>query len=56
MTTDTALDVVGMSARAIAEYLGHSKPSLTRDVCMSRNVGSSAAAGHLGRMFGVPSE
>lgn len=55
-TTATALDVAGMSARAIAEYLGHSKPSLTQDVYMSRNVGSSAAAGHLDRMFGVSSE
>ena len=55
-TTAAALDVVGMSARAIAEYLGHSKPSLTQDLYMSRNVGSSAAAGHLDRMFGVSSE
>ena len=54
-TTATALDVAGMSARAIAEYLGHSKPSLTQDVYMSRNVGSSAAAVHLDRMFGVSS-
>lgn len=53
-TTATALDVAGMSARAIAEYLGHSKPSLTQDVYMSRNVGS-AAADHLDRMFGVSS-
>ncbi len=41
-----------MSARAIAEYLGHYKPSLTQDVYMSRNVGSTAVAGHLDRMFG----
>ena len=54
-TTATALDVAGMSARAIAEYLGHSKPSLTQDVYMSRNVGSAAAADHLDRMFGVSS-
>lgn len=55
-TTATALDVAGLSARAIAEYLGHSKPSLTRDVYMSRTVGSSAAADHLDRMFGGLSE
>lgn len=55
-TAATGLDVAGMSARGIAEYLGHSKPSLTQDVYMSRNVGSAAAAEHLERMFGVSSE
>ena len=54
-TTVTALDVSGTSARAIAEYLGHSKPSLTQDVYMSCNIGSAAAADHLDRMFGVSS-
>ena len=55
-TAATGLDVAGMSARGIAEYLGHAKPSLTQDVYMSRNVGSSAAAEHLERMFGVNTE
>lgn len=55
-TAATALDVAGVSARGIAEYLGHTKPSLTQDVYMSRNVGSSAAAEHLDRMFGISSE
>lgn len=55
-TAATGLDVAGMSARGIAEYLGHAKPSLTQDVYMSRNVGSAAAAQHLERMFGISSE
>ena len=45
----------GHERRAIAEYPGHSKPSLTQDVSMSRNAGSAAAADHLDRMFGVSS-
>jgi integrase len=55
-TAATGLDVAGMSARGIAEYLGHAKPSLTQDVYMSRNVGSAEAAQHLERMFGISSE
>jgi len=52
-TAATALDVGGASARAIAEYLGHKKPSMTQDVYMSRTVGSAATAAQLHRMFGV---
>lgn len=55
-TVATALDVAGLSARAIAEYLGHKQPSMTQDVYMARNTGSSAAAEKLGSMFGVSSE
>jgi hypothetical protein len=40
----------------IVPYLGHARPSVTQDVDMSRNVGSSAAAEHLERMFGTSSE
>jgi integrase len=54
-TAARALDVGGASARAIAEYLGHKKPSMTQDVCMSRTVGSDATAAQLHRMFGVSS-
>ena len=54
-TAATALDVGGASARAIAEYLGHKRPSMTQDVYMSRTVGSAATAEHLDRMFGVSS-
>lgn len=52
-TCATALDVAGLSARAIAEYLGHASPSITQDVYMSRNVGSADAAAKLTRMYGV---
>jgi integrase len=55
-TVATALDVAGLSARAIAEYLGHKQPSMTQDVYMSRNTGSAAAAAKLGAMFGDSSE
>lgn len=55
-TVATALDLAGLSARAIAEYLGHKRPSMTQDVYMSRNTGSAQAAGELNRMFGVSSE
>ena len=55
-TVATALDVAGLSARAIAEYLGHRRPSMTQDVYMSRNTGSGASAAELSRMFGVSSE
>ncbi|GAA2751920.1 site-specific integrase [Amnibacterium kyonggiense] len=54
-TCATALDVAGVSARGIAEYLGHKRPSMTQDVYMSRKVGTVDAAGHLDRMFGVSS-
>lgn len=40
----TTLDKAGLSAREIAEYLGHKRPSLTQDVYMSRKVGGSEAA------------
>jgi integrase len=50
-TGATALDVWGLSARAIAEYLGHKQPSMTRDKYMARNAGSRRAAGELGAMW-----
>ncbi|WP_172145599.1 site-specific integrase [Bifidobacterium panos] len=40
----TILDAKGLSARAIADYLGHAKPSMTEDVYMGRNLGSEEAA------------
>ena len=55
-TCATALDVAGVSARGIAEYLGHKRPSMTQDVYMSRKVGTAEAAAHLDRMFGISSE
>lgn len=40
----TRLDEAGLSAREIADYLGHEQVSMTQDVYMNRkSVGSSAA-------------
>lgn len=46
-TVATALDQAGLSPRDIAEYLGHSDPSLTMGVYMSKIVGGSRAANAL---------
>jgi integrase len=43
-TVATALDQAGLSARDVAEYLGHADPSLTQSVYMSKTVGGSRAA------------
>ena len=43
-TVAIALDQAGLSPRDIAEYLGHSVPSLTVGVYMSKIVGGSRAA------------
>ncbi|WP_433464366.1 tyrosine-type recombinase/integrase [Spirillospora sp. CA-128828] len=43
-TVATLLDDAGLSARAIADHLGHAKPSMTQDVYMGRNVASARAA------------
>lgn len=40
----TRLDAVGLSAREIADYLGHEKVSMTQDVYMSRRVAGAAAS------------
>lgn len=47
----TALDDAGMSAREIADHLGHANPSVTQDVYMQRNRASSRAAQVLGDLF-----
>ena len=46
-TVATALDRAGLSARDIAEYLGHENPSITQDVYMNKNTGGAKAAGAL---------
>lgn len=46
-TTATLLDQAGLSARAIADQLGHAQPSLTQNVYMGRKVASSEAAAAL---------
>lgn len=51
----TILDKAGMSARDIAEYLGHEQPSMTMDVYMDRNTQSKMMAEALDSKFGVSS-
>ncbi|GAA1549788.1 site-specific integrase [Kribbella hippodromi] len=48
-TVATRMDEAGLSARAIAEHLGHSNPSMTQDVYMGRGVATAEAATILGR-------
>lgn len=43
-TAATILDTAGLTARQIADQLGHSRPSLTQDVYMARKVTDSRAA------------
>lgn len=40
----TMLDAAGMSPRAIADYLGHSRPSMTMDVYMQRSRSTAESA------------
>jgi integrase len=43
-TVATRLDDAGLTARQIADQLGHARPSLTQDVYMGRKVASTDAA------------
>ncbi len=43
-TVATRLDEAKLSAREIADHLGHAKPSMTQDVYMGRGVACAAAA------------
>jgi len=43
-TVATRLDEAGLSARQIADHLGHQRPSITQDVYMGRRGVTSAAA------------
>jgi integrase len=43
-TVATRLDDAGLSARQIADHLGHARPSLTQDVYLGRKVVASQAA------------
>lgn len=49
----TALDQAGLSARDIAEYLGHANPALTMSTYMSKTVGGSRAADALDSVMHV---
>jgi integrase len=46
-TVASALDSSGLSAREIADQLGHARPSITLDVYMGRKVASSRGAAAL---------
>lgn len=46
-TVATLLDQSGLSARDIAEYLGHANPSMTQDRYMSKTAGTARAAAAL---------
>ncbi|HEX4102913.1 MAG TPA: hypothetical protein VHY21_20615 [Pseudonocardiaceae bacterium] len=43
-TAATVMDEAGMSARDIANHLGHARPSLTQDAYMGRGVTNRRAA------------
>lgn len=51
-TAATVLDERGLTARQIADHLGHSRPSMTQDVYMARKVASTAAAEALEDVLG----
>ncbi|MBQ0925920.1 tyrosine-type recombinase/integrase [Saccharopolyspora endophytica] len=46
----TMLDAAGLSAREIADYLGHERVSMTQDVYMTRKSRGSSAAAALANM------
>lgn len=48
-TAATRLDEAGLSARQIADQLGHAHPSLTQDVYLGRKVVTAEAARLLDR-------
>ena len=51
-TVATVLDEAGLTAREIADQLGHDRPSLTQDVYMARKAVGETAAAALEDMFG----
>ncbi|MFJ6670838.1 tyrosine-type recombinase/integrase [Actinosynnema sp. NPDC091369] len=52
-TVATLLDEAGLTARQIADLLGHSRPSMTQDVYMGRRSPGRAAADALGAVIPV---
>jgi integrase len=50
-TAATILDQAALSARAVADQLGHSRPSMTQDIYMGRKIANPAAAAALERAF-----
>ena len=55
-TVATLLDAGGLSARTIADQLGHSRISMTQDVYMGRRAVDQAAASALDTLFNGPDE
>ena len=55
-TVATLLDEAGLTARQIADILGHAHPSMTQDVYMGRGATSRAGADALSRQLATPSE
>ena len=52
-TCATALDVAGVSARGIAKYLGHKRPSMIQDVYLCGTGTRSAQANRSGGPHGA---
>jgi integrase len=55
-TVATLLDAGGLSARTIADQLGHSRISMTQDVHMGRRAVDAAAASALDTLFSGPDD
>src|SRR5262249_28718441 len=55
-TAATILDEAGLSARLVADQLGHSRPSMTQDVYMGRKAVNPAAAEALEGAFSEESD
>lgn len=55
-TAATIMDDAGLSARAIADQLGHARPSMTQDVYLGRKINGTAAAAALEGMWDTDSE
>jgi len=53
-TTATLLDQAGLSARVIADQLGHARPSMTQDVYMGRKSVDSRASAALETALEIP--
>ena len=51
-TTATLLDQAGLSARVIADQLGHARPSMTQDVYMGRKAVDPRAVAALEEALG----
>jgi integrase len=55
-TVATLLDEAGLTARQIADILGHAHPSMAQDVYMGRGAPSRLGADALNLTLGVPRE